>query len=281
MVILFGDFMKLFNKTIEEVIKYINEAVFAEKYAKNNGLLQSLDPTVKLITILMFMVVTILTRHLEVIIGLYLFSLVLCYLSKIPLLHYLKRVWVFIPIFTGIIALPILFTTPGNPILVLYNHPYIAITYSGLIYAVVFTLRVATAVSYAVLLTITTSWNDITKALSNLGIPDMVITIMTIAYRYIFLLMNTLLDSMYSRKSRLCGDMGLKESWIEAGKNMGALFIKTQQMGEDLYYAMLSRGYLNESISTSEYHVNSREYMFIIISIIILASALVMDRCIL
>ncbi|WP_292460664.1 cobalt ECF transporter T component CbiQ [Methanothermococcus sp.] len=273
--------MKLFDKTIEGVIKYINEAVFAEKYAKSRGILQSINPKIKLIVILSFVVITVLTKHLEVIFGLYVLSLIFCYFSNVPLKHYLKRVWFFIPIFTGIIALPIIFITPGKPIYVLLNSPYIAITYEGIYYATIFTLRVATAVSYAVLLTITTTWNDITKSLNKLGIPDMVITIMTIAYRYIFLLMNTLIDSMYSRKSRLCKNLGMKESWIEAGKNMGALFIKTHQMGEDLYYAMLSRGYLNEPQTYSEFHTETKDYIFLIISIFIMAIAIIIDRCIL
>jgi cobalt/nickel transport system permease protein len=273
--------MKLFNKTIESVIKYINEAVFAEKYAKNNGLLQSLEPRIKLITIILFIVITVLTKHLEVILVLYLLSIVFCYLSNIPLNHYLKRVWLFVPIFTGIIALPIIFITPGNPIYILSNSPYIAITDNGLHYAITFTLRVATAVSYAVLLTITTTWNDITKALNKLGVPDMVITIMTIAYRYIFLLMNTLLDSMYSRKSRLCKSMGMKESWIEAGKNMGALFIKTYRMGEDLYYAMLSRGYLNEPKTYTNITISTKDYLFLMASICIMIFMIIMDRWIL
>ncbi|WP_421077424.1 cobalt ECF transporter T component CbiQ [Methanothermococcus sp. Ax23] len=273
--------MKLFNKTIEGVIKYINEAVFAEKYAKNNGVLQSMEPRIKLIVIISFIVITVLTKHLEVIFGLYILSIIFCYISKIPLKHYLKRVWLFIPIFTGIIAVPIIFITPGKPIYVLLNNPYIAISDNGLYYAIMFTLRVATAVSYAVLLTITTTWNDITKALNNLGVPDIIITIMTIAYRYIFLLMNTLLDSMYSRKSRLCKNIGLKESWIEAGKNMGALFIKTHQMGEDLYYAMLSRGYLNEPKTYSNFYIKTKDYVFLIVSMLIMAIAMIIDRCIL
>ena len=273
--------MKLFNKTIEEVIKYTNEAVFAEKYAKNNGALQSIEPRIKLIVIISFVITTVLTKHLETIFILYMLSIIFCYISKIPLKHYLKRVWLFIPIFTGIIAIPILFTTPGEPVYILLNNPYIAISDNGLYYAIIFTFRVTTAVSYAVLLTITTTWNDIIKALNNLGVPDVVITIMTIAYRYIFLLMNTLLDSMYSRKSRLCKNIGLRESWIEAGKNMGALFIKTHQMGEDLYYAMLSRGYLNEPQTYSSMRIETKDYLFLISSMLIIAVILIIDRCIL
>ncbi|WP_048057949.1 cobalt ECF transporter T component CbiQ [Methanothermococcus okinawensis] len=258
--------MKLFDKTIEGVIKYINESVFAEKYSKNkNGFLQNIDPRVKLIVIISFVIITVFMKNIETILIMYLLSLVMAYLSKIPLLHYIKRVWLFIPIFTGIIALPILFTTPGAPIYILLNHPYITITDAGVNYAIVFTMRVATAVSYAILLTIVTPWNDIIKSLNKLGMPDIVVTIMTIAYRYIFLLMNILLESMYSRKSRTCKKLGMKESWIEAGKNMGALFIKTHQMGEDVYYAMCSRGYLNEAKSYSTYKINVKDILFLII----------------
>ncbi|WP_461866096.1 cobalt ECF transporter T component CbiQ [Thermococcus sp.] len=271
---------KLIDKTVEEVISFIREAVFSEEYAENRGLLQSLDPRVKLIALLISISVVVGVGHIKTLLLLYSIPLVMAALSGIPLIYFLKRVWVFIPIFTGIIAIPVIFNviTPGRPILVLWSSPYIAVTAEGLHAAVIFTLRVATAVSYAILLTITTKWSDVMKALSDFKVPGIVITITTLTYRYIFLLINILLDSMYSRKSRLCKKLGMVESWKEAGKNMGAVFIKTQMMGEDIYYAMLSRGYLHSAKSLNEFKFRKSDAIFLTLTILIMSVVFIGDR---
>ncbi|CAB3290065.1 Transmembrane component NikQ of energizing module of nickel ECF transporter [Methanocaldococcus lauensis] len=275
--------VKLINKTVEHVIKYISEAVFSEKFARNkDGFLQKLDPRIKIIGLIILVITTVSIKHIEVLIFLYLLSLIFCILSRIPLLYYIKRVWLFIPLFTGIIIFPVIFLTPGHPIYVILKKPYyIAITYEGIKYAVLFTLRVATAISYTVLITLTTRWDEIMKALNSLGVPDIVITIMTLAYRYIFLLLNNVLEMMYSKKSRLCRNLKLKESWIIAGKSMGALFIKTQRMGEDIYYAMLSRGYLNEPRIFTNFKVKYYDIIFLCFIVLISSISLGYDRLIL
>ncbi len=271
---------KLIDKTVEEVISFIKEAVFSEKYAQNRGLLQSLDPRAKLIALLISISVVVGVGHIKTLLLLYSIPLLMATLSGIPPTYFLKRVWVFIPLFTGIIAIPAIFNviTPGRALLVIWRSPYIAITEEGLHAAGLFTLRVATAVSYAILLTITTKWSDVMKALSDFKIPGTVITITTLTYRYIFLLINILLDSMYSRRSRLCRKLRMVESWKEAGKNMGAVFIKTQMMGEDIYYAMLSRGYLHSAKSLNEFKFKKRDAIFLTLTIFLMSAVFIGDR---
>ncbi len=210
-------------------------------------------------------------------------ALLLAYLSNIPIKYYLKRVYIFIPIFAGIISIPVIFNfvTPGHDILVILNNPHISITYEGVIYAITFTLRVATCVSYAILIPMTTQWNKVTYAIGKLGVPDIVITITNLAYRYIFLLLNFVLDMMSSRKSRSIRKLGMLESWILGGKAIGALFIKTYEMGEDTYYAMLSRGYTGEIKYIYNEKITIKDILFLIFSIILVVLLLLFDRGIL
>lgn len=274
---------KLYDKTIEHVIKYINESIFFEIYTKKDGLLQNIESRIKIISLLIFLIGSVLCHHIYSLIIFNLLALFLAYLSKIPILVYLKRVYIFIPIFAGIIAFPLIFNlvTPGHDLIVLLNNPHISITYEGLKYAVIFTLRVATCVSYAVLIPITTPWNKVTLALKKLGVPDVVITLANLAYRYIFLLLNHLLDMMYSRKSRVVKDIGMLESWKDAGKSMGALFLKTYEMGEDVYYSMMSRGYLGEVRYIYNEKIRLKDICFLIFSIVVTAILVLWDKGIL
>ncbi|NPA63185.1 MAG: cobalt ECF transporter T component CbiQ [Methanococci archaeon] len=271
---------KLFDKTIEHVIKYLNESIFFEKYTKSEGLLQSLESRVKIISLVIFIVGSVLSKHILTLLIFNAIALLLAYLSNIPMYQYLKRVYVFIPIFAGLIAIPVMFNimTPGKDLIVLLNNPHISITYEGVKYAITFTLRVATCVSFAVLIPITTQWNKVTSAMHKLGIPEVVITITNLAYRYIFLLLNFILDMMYSRKSRAIKKLGMVESWKEAGKAIGALFIKTYQMGEETYYAMLSRGYTGEIKHIYMEKITSKDILFLAFSIIITAILVLFDR---
>ncbi len=271
---------KLIDKTVEEVVSFIQEAVFSERYAGKEGFLQGLDPRAKLAALLISISVVVGVKHITTLLFLYSIPLIMAALSKVPLGYFVRRVWVFVPMFTGIIAIPVIFNviTPGKALFVIWNSPYIAVTKEGLHAAGIFTLRVATAVSYAILLTITTKWNDVMKGLSDFKVPGMVVTITTLTYRYIFLLTSILVDSMHSRKSRLCRKLGMIESWKEAGKNIGAVFIKTQMIGEDVYYAMLSRGYLHTAKSLNDFRFRKRDALFLALTVILMVGVFMGDR---
>ncbi|EHP88590.1 cobalt ECF transporter T component CbiQ [Methanotorris formicicus] len=274
---------KLFDKTIEHIIKYLNESIFFEKYTKISGFLQNVESRVKIITLVIFLIGSVLSKHITTLIIFNLIAILFAYLSNIPIITYLKRVYIFIPIFAGIIVIPVIFNivTPGHDIFAIFNNPHISITYEGVIYATTFTLRVATCVSYAVLIPITTQWNKVTTAVGRLGIPDVIITITNLAYRYIFLLLNFVLDMIYSRKSRTIRKLGMVESWKEGGKAIGALFIKTYEMGEDTYYAMLSRGYTGEVKYIYKEKIKMKDIIFLILSITLVIVLLLFDRGIL
>ncbi len=274
---------KLFDKTIEHVINYLNESIFFEKYSKYPGILQNMESRIKIITLIIFIIGSVLSKNILTLIVFNLIALILAYLSKIPLLQYLKRVYFFIPIFAGIIAIPVMFNlmTPGKDLIIILDSPHISITYEGVVYAITFTLRVATCVSFAVLIPITTQWNRVTSAMNKLGVPDVVITITNLAYRYIFLLLNFVLDMMHSRKSRVVNKLDMVESWKEAGKAIGALFVKTYEMGEDVYYAMLSRGYNGEIKHIYREQIEIKDILFLLFSIITTVSLVLFDRGIL
>ena len=159
------------GKTIDGILGFMEEAFVSEASSRLPGVLQSLDPRAKLISILAIVFATSLIGDLNVLIFIYLLTLLFAYLSKIDVLFFIKRVWLFIPVFAGIIALPMIFNIfiPGDPLIHLailgpgaHLGPFslpesIYITRQGTVAAVIFTMRVAACVSAVVLLFITTS----------------------------------------------------------------------------------------------------------------------------
>jgi len=64
---------------------------------------------------------TSLIKDLKLLVLIYTFTLLLAHLSKINILFFIKRVWPFIPIFAGIIIIPMIFNIffPGDPLITL------------------------------------------------------------------------------------------------------------------------------------------------------------------
>jgi len=225
-------------KTMADITRAIEQSVFANRYARENGLLQRLDPRGKLASILCLLIITGLSAHLGTLSILYALTLVLAVVSRVPLGFFVKRVWVFIPLFTAMIVLPAVLNivTPGRPLFTLmtFSSPHsigpfnipktITITVQGALGAAILVLRVATSVSLAVLLILTTEWTRLLKALSVLRVPEMVILV-------------------FARKSRQIGDSNIREEHGWIASRLGVLVGKSYSLSSEVHLAMLSRGW--------------------------------------
>ena len=80
--------------------------------------------------------------------------------------------WLIVLGFTGVIALPALFTTPGRTVATVAGF---AVTEQGLRTASLLILRVETAVTFTTLLILCTPWAQVLKALRALRLPKEVV----------------------------------------------------------------------------------------------------------
>jgi cobalt ECF transporter T component CbiQ len=195
-------------------------------------------------------------------------TLVLAMLSALPLGFFVKRVWLFIPIFTGIVVLPATFSfiTPGTIVLPMWHwHGHaVGMTSQGLAAAALIVIRVATSVSLVVLVTLTTPWTKLLAGLRALFVPRIFILIVGMAYRYVFLLLNTVTDMFTSRKARAVGnDQGeYREGQKFVSATAGALFGKAHALSEEVHMAMVSRGYRGDAKTLSGFHVTTIDVAF-------------------
>ncbi len=242
----------LIHRTVNDVLSFIRNSVYTEEMADRRGLLQAADPRAKLVALGLLLGAVLATHKLDVLASLYLLVTALAVASKIPFLHFLKRVWVFMPLFAGIIALPILFSpvSPGRSVLILWrwaDGTAFAVTDNGLWMASVLVLRVATSVSLAVLLVLTTRWAHLLKALRVFGVPRVFILTLEMTYRYIFLLIGIIQSEHMAKESRTIRRASLPAERHWATSRIGHLFLRSRQMGEEVYLAMLARGYSGEA----------------------------------
>ena len=216
-----------------------------EQWARQDGYLQRIDPRAKVIAFFGLIVVTAGLHRLSTLLLLYAFTLLLARLSRLPIGMLLKRVWLSVTLFVGALALPATLNvvTPGAPLLPLWAHPYLAVTRPGLLLALVLVLRVATGVTLAALLTLSTRWNDLLRALRVLFVPRLWVSVLAMTYRYLAVLMQTATDQFVARRSRMVGRATNAGGRRFVGASMGALFGKTLALSEEVHGAMLSRGF--------------------------------------
>lgn len=262
------------EKTIQDAAALLREAIFSEEMARRPGLLQGLDPRVKIATLVGLVVVAAFMRHLAPLALLYLFALVLAARSHIPLGFFISRVWLFIPLFTGLMVLPAVFNliTPGQPLLTLvdFGHPRrwgplslpeaVYITRQGAMGALLLVGRVAVCVSLMVLLALTTQWAELLKALRAVGIPKVFVLVLGMTYRYIFLLLSIASEMFVARQSRRVGrQRAAREGRRFIAAAMGTLLGKSLATSEEVYAAMVSRGYAGEPKVMSTFRLSRRD----------------------
>jgi len=236
------------EKTIGGAARLMQQAMFSEDMAAKRGLLQRIEPRVKLLTLLGLLVSASLVRHIPVLLVLYAATLLLAAASGLSLSFFIKRVWLFIPVFTGIVVLPATFSfvTPGHivvPFGTWFGHR-VGMTGQGLTAAGLIVTRVAVSISLVVLLTLTTPWNRLLAALRALALPRMFVLVLAMAYRYVFHLLNSVSEMYTARKARTVGtetDVASGRRFVAA--SAGALFGKSHALSEEVHMAMLARGY--------------------------------------
>src|SRR5512136_11829 len=83
------------RKTLDGIFSFFQESFETESFSSRRGILQSLDPRVKLVSILALVFALSLTRDLRVLLAVYLVELAFSYASKIEISFFIKRVWLF------------------------------------------------------------------------------------------------------------------------------------------------------------------------------------------
>jgi cobalt ECF transporter T component CbiQ len=237
--------MNFLEQTITSFVNAMERALYAEELAKAHGLLQRLDPRIKLVGILGLIVAAAMARKLWVIGAVFAIALMLAAASRVSLWVLAKRVWIPVLLFTGIIALPAPFLIPGRAVGRLPGLGW-PITSAGLASAEYLVTRVETAATLSVLLILCTPWNHVLKALRVLRVPVVLVVILGMTYRYIFLLLASAHDILESRRSRMVGKLPGTEGRRLATACVGVLISKTLQLSGDVYSAMVSRGFRGE-----------------------------------
>lgn len=266
-------------KTINGVTEAIERSVYTEEFARREGLLQRVDPRIKVGVFVAAVLVVGLARSLPVIVALYVLAALLGLYSRLPASLLFKRILVGIPMFAGIVALPSLFLIGGKSLIDIaqVGPVHLAITGNSLMSFVIFVSRVTASVTLAALLVVTTRWSDLLKAMRVFRVPEVFIVVLGMTYRYIFLFLKTLENLFLARASRTVGVSSEQERRRWIGSSMGTLLGKSFKTSNDVYQAMVARGFTGDVRTITNFQIRDEDWLFIAVSAVILASALLLD----
>jgi len=266
------------DRTLKAMAKLLEAFVFSEAYVHRRGLLQGLDPRIKLLGVLFLVIGASLIHSIPWLYGLHALTLVLALFSKIEAPFFLKRVWLVLPFFVGVIALPATLNlfTPGEPVFTLYSlaksyqfGPYsipsdIAMTKQGISAALLLVGRVATSLSLVLLLTLTTPWASLLKALRSLWVPQIYVQTLGMALRYLMLLSQIVQEMYLAKRSRTVRirNTRVEQHWV-AGQ-VGTLFRWSMQLSVEVHRAMMARGYQGEVRILSSFRIRKRDYLWMV-----------------
>ena len=245
------------EKGMHHLADVIKSGYIQWETASMNGFFQSVDARIKVVFLLVYVIIVSLKRDVapQLYIGGFVFILVL--ISRLNVFSFYKKVILLGFFFGFLIALPSAFNviTKGEVVLSLFHFSKdyqfwiyhipseIGVTREGLNVVAMLTLRVANSLSLAFLVLHTTPFPDIIKALKILKVPDGFLMVITLAYKYIFIFAKTVEDMHLAKKSRLARQVNSADarSWV-AGR-MGFVFKKTRLRCEEIFKAMLGRGF--------------------------------------
>lgn len=250
------------EKTLAGISGSIEQAIFTERHARAFGWLQGVDPRAKLGMFLATILAASFTSSVAALAGLYAASVGAALASRIPLDFFVRRVWTGIPLFAAVVVVPAIFLVPGPRLFDLAIGPaHVAPSIPGLAGAVLFVARVGVSVSIAVLLVTTTPWADLLKSLRAIRVPQIFVLVLSMTYRYIFLFLHTVNGIFLARKSRIVGRTsgGEQRRWI-AG-TLGALMSRSFKMSNDVYAAMLARGFAGEMRAYSAFAMGPADWV--------------------
>jgi cobalt/nickel transport system permease protein len=252
----------LVEGTLLHLARAATRSQSAERLAQAGGLLQSLDPRVKVIGLLALVIGSALAANLLVLVALMGIGAGLAYLSRVRILGLVRRLWLRLLFFTGPLALPALFLTSGE---VLYRLPLLdwPVTAQGLRGATYLVLRAEAATTFSLLLVLCTPWAHVLKALRVLHFPAVLVVLLAMTQRYIFLMLQIAREMCEARQSRKVGTLTAADDRRWALTGIGVLLNETFELSTEVHLAMLARGFRGEVHLLDEFRMQPRDWMML------------------
>jgi cobalt/nickel transport system permease protein len=248
---------------------------FLDPYKSGSSLVHRLDPRVKLVLVVAFILANSLVPMGAWAIYFLLLTISLsgAVLSELGIGFILKRAFLALPFVLA--ALPLLFTLPGPALLTVGS---LQISLPGLERFGSIAIKSWISVQAAILLAATTQFPDLLHAMRSLHLPRLLVAIIGLMWRYIFVIGDEALRMLRARSARsgVSDDPTLRPGgslgWRArvTGAMAGSLFLRSLERSDRIYAAMAARGYDGEIRSFPLSALSTRNWITLVAGLSIL-----------
>ncbi|MBI4675499.1 MAG: cobalt ECF transporter T component CbiQ [Chloroflexi bacterium] len=264
---------------------------FLDPYHSGNSPLHRLDPRVKVVLALAFILTASLTPFGAWAAYILLFAIVLSIemLSELGIRYVLKRAFLATPFVLA--ALPLIFTVQGTPIAAFTLGAWtFSMTLEGVERVLSIAFKSWVSVQMAIVLAATTTFPELLNAMRALRLPKLLVAIFGLMWRYLFVLADEALRLLRARAARSGASRepgrarGGSVVWRArvTGGMAGNLLVRSFERGDRIYAAMAARGYDGEVRTFPLPPLGARQWLMIgaglTICLVILLLAAVITR---
>jgi cobalt/nickel transport system permease protein len=269
----------LARRTAATINRAIAELLENEETARMPGLLQRLDPRIRLLTVVLLGVTASFLHTIPTLVLVIVVTMMLARASRVSAASFALRVWSTAGLFAVLIAAPATtgWVSPGAELL---GHGGFSITAPGVLVATRLVLRVIAGAGIGLLVVWTTRWSDLLGALTAMRVPDVIVATLAMTQQQIVSLMRTAENIHLARESRMltAGSTAENREWVV--DRMAFVATKSFKTADDIFDAMLARGFSGAWPTLHRLRMTARDGVWLLSLCAFCALAIGVDRMI-
>ena len=245
-----------------------------EAFAAGDSLLHRLDPRIRLVSAAAYSCVVAVCREFPVLIAALVLSIALVSLARLRISEVIKR----LVVVNGLVFflwLVIPFTFPGDA---LFRIGPLSGSREGISLAGQITLKSNAIILAFMALVTTMPLSTLGHALNRLQVPDKLVHLLLMTYRYIFVL-----EQEYQRLMRATRVRGFRpgtnlHTYRTYAYVVGMLFVRAGERAERVHQAMLCRGFKQKFYSLHEFRTDRAGWIFALLMTVVLLLLVALER---
>jgi cobalt/nickel transport system permease protein len=234
--------------------------VIKEKFASGQSFIHKLDPKTRIVAVLILSFAAALCDNFFVAVLYFIISTVLIIMARLnrkdvierikPVFWFLLMIWILLPI-----------TFDGH---ILYQFSWLKISGTGIILCCKITIKSITILLFFTSLVATMSISSLGNGLHKLYVPDKMVFLLLMSYRYI-----AVIEDEYKKLLRAAKFRGFRpktnlHSYKTFAYLAGMLFVRASLRAQRVHQAMLCRGFNQKFHSLDIYQANRFNFIFLI-----------------
>ena len=231
-----------------------------EPFALGNSFIHRLDPRIRLMSAGVFSIVVALSRDFQALTAAVLISFLWVILAQLSAREIIKRI-ILVNSFIVLLWLVLPLTFQGPDALTLGP---LRIYYAGITMAAQITLKSNAILLALIALVATMNLSVLGNALNWLQVPDKIVHLLLMTYRYVFLI-----EQEYQRLIRAAKIRGFRPgtnllTYKTYASIVGMLLVRSAVRADRVYKAMLCRGFKRKFYCLHEFKTGKLEWLFAI-----------------